>query len=110
MTIRTIGEQPTGFSPPTTLDTQPPRAPKEGTREPGQSRFAEVLRALGAEAQRGEATVHDALAATRAGRDLGAAELLVLQVGVYRYSQVIDLAAKLVDHGTSALKNVIQGQ
>jgi hypothetical protein len=33
-----------------------------------------------------------------------------LQAGVYRYSEAVDLAAKLVDRATSGLKTVVQGQ
>jgi hypothetical protein len=49
-------------------------------------------------------------AATMIRRDLGPAELLALQAGVYRYSEAVDLAAKLVDRASNAVKTVIQGQ
>jgi hypothetical protein len=51
-----------------------------------------------------------ALGATRSGGTLDAAELIALQAGVYRYSEAVDLAAKLIDHATSGLKTVVQGQ
>jgi hypothetical protein len=51
-----------------------------------------------------------ALAASRSGHDLGGAELLALQAGVYRYSEAVDLAAKLVDRASSGVKTVLQGQ
>ena len=51
-----------------------------------------------------------AIAASRSGRDLGAGELLALQAGVYRYSEAVDLAAKLVDRASSGVKTVLQGQ
>jgi hypothetical protein len=60
--------------------------------------------------QAGESTVHEAIASARAGRDLGPAELIALQAGVYRYSEAVDLAAKLVDRATSGVKTVVQGQ
>lgn len=44
------------------------------------------------------------------GKDLGPAELLALQAGVYRYSEAVDLSAKLVDRATSGVKTVLQGQ
>ena len=44
------------------------------------------------------------------GADLGPAELLALQAGIYRYSEAVDLAAKLVDRVSSGVKTVIQGQ
>ena len=31
------------------------------------------------------------------GKDLGAGELLALQAGVYRYSEAVDLSAKLIE-------------
>jgi hypothetical protein len=44
------------------------------------------------------------------GGDLGPAELLALQAGVYRYSEAVDLSAKLVDRAANGVKTVIQGQ
>jgi hypothetical protein len=58
----------------------------------------------------GEAVMRGALGASRAGGTLDAAELIALQAGVYRYSEAVDLAAKLIDHATSGLKTVVQGQ
>jgi hypothetical protein len=71
--------------------------------------FAELVRGLGHEMQRGEAVVREAVASAR-GRDLAPAELIALQAGVYRYSEAVDLASRLVDHATSGLKAVVQGQ
>jgi hypothetical protein len=69
--------------------------------------FAKLVRALGGEISRGEAVVRAALHA----RDgLGASELLALQAGVYRYSEAVDLTAKLVDRAAGGVKAVIQGQ
>ena len=62
---------------------------------------------LGREADRGEALVQSAL---RGGGSADATDLLRLQAGVYRYTESIDLATKLVDRATSGVKTVIQGQ
>jgi hypothetical protein len=70
------------------------------------SPFAHLLRGIGHELVRGEATLHRAVAAPR---DLGPAELIALQAGVYRYSEAIDLASHLVDRATNGVKTVIQG-
>lgn len=70
------------------------------------SPFARILRGLGREVDRGEHVVGRALH----GGDLGPGELLALQAGVYRYSEAVDLAAKLVDRATNGVKTVIQGQ
>ena len=48
--------------------------------------------------------------AAGSGRDLASGDLLALQAGVYRYSEAVDLSAKLVDRATSGVKTVIQGQ
>jgi hypothetical protein len=72
------------------------------------SPFAKILRGLGREVDRGEAVV--ARAVGGAGQDLGNVELLALQAGVYRYSEAVDLSAKLVDRATSGVKTVLQGQ
>ena len=78
----------------------------------GPSPFARVLHGLGHEVQRGEALVRQATA--RAGgadaATLDAGELIALQVGVYRYTEAIDLASRLVDHATTGVKTVLQGQ
>ncbi len=74
------------------------------------SPFARVLMSVGKEVESGEATVRGAIAATKAGHDLGPQQLLALQAGVYRYSEAVDLAAKLVDRASSGVKTVLQGQ
>jgi hypothetical protein len=66
-----------------------------------------VLHGIGHQIVRGEAAVRGAL---HAGGNLGANELLALQAGVYRYSEAVDLAAKLVDRAQGSVKTVIQGQ
>jgi hypothetical protein len=83
-----------------------------GDHDAGPSPFARLLQALGDEATRGEAQMRSAMGATRAGagRDFAPGELLALQAGVYRYSETVDLASKLVDRATSGVKTVVQGQ
>lgn len=82
-------------------------APAGRGEEAAPSPFARVLRGLGREVDRGEGIVRRALAG---GADLGPAELLALQAGVYRYSEAVDLSAKLVDRASSGVKTVLQGQ
>lgn len=74
----------------------------------GESAFARVLHGLGREVDRGEKVVRKAIEG--GGKDLGPGELLALQAGVYRYSEAVDLSAKLVDRVTSGVKTVLQGQ
>lgn len=80
----------------------------EAPREDGPSPFAKILSGLGREVDRGEALVRKATAG--GGSELGNVELLALQAGVYRYSEAVDLSAKLVDRATSGVKTVLQGQ
>jgi len=80
---------------------------KEAHPEEGPSPFHRMLKGLGNEVERGERLVG---AAMHSGRDLGAQELLVLQAGVYRYSEAVDLSAKLVDRAATGVKTIIQGQ
>jgi len=81
----------------------PPPDPAEGP-----SPFARILQGLGREVDHGEKVVRRAVQG--GGKDLGPAELLALQAGVYRYSEAVDLSAKLIDRATSGLKTVLQGQ
>lgn len=61
-----------------------------------------------AEMDRGEAAIH---AVTRAGgASLSATDLLALQSRVYRYSEAVDLTAKLVDRGTNGVRTLLTGQ
>ncbi|MGD0527059.1 MAG: hypothetical protein ABSE49_18080 [Polyangiaceae bacterium] len=91
----------------------PPALPKADAASPAPgdapSPFARLLRGLGHEVQGSETTVHQAIASARLG-GLNAADLIVLQAGVYRYSEAVDLASRLVENATNALKTVIQGQ
>lgn len=84
----------------------PPRAPAPESAAP--SPFGRLVRSLGREVDRGEATVAKVL--HPGGADLGPSELLALQAGIYRYSEAVDLSAKLVDRATSGLKTVLSGQ
>jgi hypothetical protein len=92
---------------PTGID---PASPQESPsiRDAGPS-FSQVLRGLGREINGGEATMRAALASMGAGSDLGPAQLIALQAGVYRYSEAIELTSRLVDRATSGVKTIVQG-
>lgn len=70
--------------------------------------FTEVLRRLGRELDRGEVGMQAAIGSMTGRSDLAPAQLIALQVGVYRYSDAVDLASRLVDRATSAVKTVLQ--
>ena len=82
-------------------------APAAAAKPEEPSAFQRMLHGLGHEVERGESTVKQAL---RAGGSMGAGELLALPAGVYRYSESVDLAAKLVDRASSGVRTVVQGQ
>ena len=86
-----------------------PAAPLDPNADPP-SPFARLLRGLGREVTTGESQMRSAINSTKSGHDLGPSELLALQAGVYRYTDTVDLASKLVDRATSSVKTVIQGQ
>jgi hypothetical protein len=84
-----------------------PASPSAGSVE-SPSPFARLVQRLGEEVTQGEGLVQGALRARNG--TIGPAELIALQAGVYRYSEAVDLAAKLVDHATTGIKTVLQGQ
>jgi hypothetical protein len=64
------------------------------------------MQGLGKHIEQGERAVRTA----RSGyASLDAAELIALQAGIYRYGEAVELAAKLVDRATSAVRTVLQG-
>ena len=85
-----------------------PGPPEQGEAraEPVPSAFERLLKAVGTSIEGGERIV----AGARGGyTSLDAAELIALQAGIYRYSEAIDLSAKLVDRATSAVRTVLSG-
>ncbi len=81
-------------------------APKVSDSEPT---FTQVLQGVGSELQQGEAAMHAAVAHIGANESLSLGQLLALQSGVYRYSEVIDLASRLVDRANAGVKTILQG-
>jgi hypothetical protein len=94
--------------PPAVARSEPP-ATGAPARQDEPSPFAQLLHGVGRALTSGEATMHQALRAAHGGHDLGPAELIALQAGVYRYSEAVDLASHLVDRTTNGVKTVIQG-
>lgn len=48
--------------------------------------------------------------ATGRGKQFTTAELLSLQTSMYRYTQELDLVSRVVEKGTSSLKDVLKAQ
>lgn len=87
---------------PPTPDPAGPTA-AAGPAKPGA--FKEALESFGGEVDQGERLVRRALGA---GGGLGAGDLIALQAGIYRYSEAVDLAGKLVDRAGQAVKSTLQ--
>src|SRR5512145_398364 len=60
--------------------------------------------------ERAQARLDGVLAAARSGRTFTAQELLSLQGEAYRYSQTVELTAKLVEQGAQAVKQALHAQ
>jgi hypothetical protein len=107
MSTLTIRESPVAAPAATHVPATPATPASQPTSGPSQ--FARLLHGLGREVQHGEALVKAAVGGADTST-LDAGQLIALQVGVYRYSEAIDLASRLVDHATTGLKTVLQGQ
>jgi hypothetical protein len=84
---------------PTPAAARPPQEP------PGES-FSQVLGVLGSRVDQGEALMGGVAAGSWSSSDPGT--LIALQAGIYRYSEVVDLAGKLVDRASTAVRTVLQ--
>jgi hypothetical protein len=78
-----------------------PAAPSSNVRP-----FGHLLTELGARIDRGERLVGTTAAGSYAGLDAG--QLIALQAGIYRYSEAVELGAKLVDRAASSVRAVLQ--
>ncbi|MCS6899713.1 MAG: peptide chain release factor N(5)-glutamine methyltransferase [Myxococcales bacterium] len=74
----------------------------------GPEPFARVLGCIGRRIDEGEKALDRAAAIPTSSMDPG--ELLALQAQVYRYTEAVDLATKLVERTTSAVKTTLQSQ
>jgi len=87
--------------PPPFADDSTPSVP------PSRSEFATVFQRLMTKIDQGEALV---ARVERAPGSFDAAPLIAVQAGIYRYSEAVELASKLVDRLGSAIKATLQGQ
>jgi hypothetical protein len=88
--------------------SQAPPAPSTPAVPGEPSAFAAALSRLGSELDRGE-TMLDAVVEGGVSGHLGPGQLIALQAGIYRYTEAVDLAGKLVDRATSAVRTTLQG-
>ncbi len=96
-------------SPPSPPPIQQP-VERTAASERADSGIPELLRQAGRSIARGERMVNRAIRAARAGKVFSQEELIALQAGVYRYTQELELAAKLVDKSTQAVKRTVESQ
>jgi hypothetical protein len=87
-----------GSLPPVASSGTAPR-PTEG--------FSTVLRTLGGRIDEGAQLM---ARAERTGPALDARQLIALQAGIYRYTESVELAAKLIDRANNAIKTTLQSQ
>jgi hypothetical protein len=88
------------------LQTPPSLGGRGGeARAPAEASFARALKGVGGAVDRGEALIAHAAHGNLGGLDSG--QLIALQAGIYRYSEAVDLVAKLVDRASTAVKTVI---
>jgi hypothetical protein len=101
--MRIGGESPS-YEP---VPLEPP-SPSGGRTSADSSRkvaFGRVLHGWGSAVDRGEALIAQATRGNLGGLD--SAQLIALQAGIYRYSEAVDLLAKLVDRASNAVRTVI---
>jgi len=71
--------------------------------------FASLLRGVGTELVHGENDMRAAVMRIAHDDHVSSGELLILQSGLYRYSEAIDLVSRLVDRTSGAIKTLLQG-
>lgn len=74
------------------------------------SDFREALRDAAHSLAAGEASIDGIVARLGRGRTLSPEELIALQHTVYRHAQEVEMAAKLVDKLTTAVKTTLTSQ
>lgn len=79
--------------------------PASGSAKAVGPSFAEALQSIGGAVDRGEALIARATDGRLGGLD--SAQLIALQAGIYRYSEAVDLVAKLVDRASNAVRTVL---
>ncbi|HEX3777900.1 MAG TPA: hypothetical protein VHV51_25705 [Polyangiaceae bacterium] len=94
-----------GFAGERIVATEPsPPEPARVAPEPSaDSPFLRVARRLGREIDLGE---HQVASASEL-RNYDTATLIALQAGIYRYTEAVDLASKIVDRASNAVHTVL---
>lgn len=80
------------------------------TSAPPSDAAERILHDASASIERGERLLNGVIRAAERGRSFTNEELIAVQAGVYRYTQELELAGKLVDKLTSAVRQTVQSQ
>lgn len=78
--------------------------------EPTEASTTDALRQTFASIDRGERLLDRVIGSARRGAAFTNQELIAIQAGVYRYTQALELAGKLVDKLTGAVRQTLQSQ
>ena len=81
------------------------QAAPTATRAAGEATFLTALKGVGRAVDGGEALIASASHGNLGSLD--SAQLIALQAGIYRYSEAVDLVAKLVDRAATAVKTIV---
>jgi hypothetical protein len=84
-----------------------PSAARPTSASDDKGAFRSVFEGLGRELDRGHRLTERAI---HGSAGMASEQLLALQVGVYRYTEVVDLTSKLVDRTCNGLKTTLQAQ
>ncbi|HEU5076428.1 MAG TPA: hypothetical protein VFU02_19690 [Polyangiaceae bacterium] len=86
--------------------TPAPGPTPEAPRERSSATFERVLVAVGAQFDRGEGLIRGVVSG--GAGPMSAAELIALQAGIYRYTELVDLTSKFVDRAANAVRTTLQ--
>ena len=113
MELEPTGQRRAGASFAEHLEEAGPKlSPAAAESRPNDAPAMDALRAAVHSLGQGQAFIERAVrrAGRGGGEGLEPAQLLALQTGVYRYTQELELASKLVDKATGAIKQTLQSQ
>jgi hypothetical protein len=107
-----IDTRPGAIRPPNVNASNAPFTASRGARPPAveEDGFRKHLARAAVRLAEGEASMEASMAQAMRGEGLDQAQLIALQSGVYRYSQEMELASRLVDRATQAVKQTLQSQ
>ncbi|MEE2900861.1 MAG: hypothetical protein VYC39_00955 [Myxococcota bacterium] len=74
------------------------------------SRLTNGLKRIVEDVMQGQNKFGKVLDLAMSGREFSSTELLALQAGVYRFSQELELTSKVIEKGTSAIKQTLNTQ